>query len=1009
MQLITIRMRRASLFVLQYVFLMPLFLVNMQAGIVLEPPQFTVSGTVTDTSGNPLVGVNLVVESKNIGTISDMDGSFTIKADPTDVLVFSMVGFKTLSVPIGGREEVFVSMEENVTVLGEVVLNAGYYTVSERERTGSIEKVTAVEIEKQPISNPLAALQGRVAGVEIQQTSGFSGSNFNIQIRGRNSIRSQANAPLYIVDGVPFSASSLGGSIASVALPGTGISPLNDLSPNDIESIEILKDADATAIYGSRGANGVVLITTKKGRSSETTLELNVSTGLGRVVNTMDLMGTSDYLVMRREAYANDGVTEYPANAYDVNGTWSPDRETDWQKELFGKTSYLNTVQGSLSGGSNLTRFLVSGTYYAQTNVLPGDHKNEKVSGLANIDHRSNDGRLDLQLSTQFISNRNNLPGDPSLIGQAYSLAPNAPELYQADGTLNWESSTWSNPLARLERKYHSNTSTLVSNLNWKYKLLEFLSISANLGYTENRLEEFNGSPSSLYDPAFGLGPEQSFAIHNSGEGSSWIVEPQLHLDIPLGDTHFNALGGLSFQERKSSGRTIMGFGFSNNSLIDNLVAANDLFILADQSQQYRYQAVFGRFNVNHKGRYILNLTGRRDGSSRFGPEKRFASFGAIGAAWIFSKEEWVERMLPWLSLGKFRASFGTSGSDQIGDYQYLDTYSFGSQTYLNMNGLYPTRLFNPDFSWEENQKMDLALELGFFHDRIMFYGNYYRNRSTNQLVGIPLPATTGFSSINGNLDATVENTGWELELSTINVKGKRFEWSTSFNMTIPRTRLTRFDDLDGSSYANQLVVGQPLDITKVYRFEGVDPSTGLFGVTDYNGDGIISAIEDKQVVASLDPKYYGGLDNHLSYGRFRVDFLFQFSKQLGYNFWSSAPVIGGRYNQPVTVLDRWVGQGDTFAYQRYSSGNDPEAVQAFRNFTQSDAVITDASFIRLQNVSISYQLTERENNGFDCGLFLRGQNLWTITNYFGPDPETRNRQTLPTLRYLSLGTRITF
>src|SRR5690606_11954355 len=222
-----------------------------------------------------------------------------------------------------------------------------------------------------------------------------------------------------------------------------------------------------------------------------------------------------------------------------------------------------------------------------------------------------------------------------------------------------------------------------------------------------------------IFDPAFGIGSESTSAIHNTGKRTSWIVEPQLEYGLSLGNTSVTVLTGLSFQDRRTARLSQLALGFSNNRFIENISAASTTIGVADVSQQYRYQAVFGRIYVNHEGKYVLSLTGRRDGSSRFGPEKRFSNFGAIGAAWIFSEEEWVERMLPWLSLGKFRASFGTSGSDQIGDYQYLDTYSFGSQTYLNMNGLYPTRLFNPDFSWEENQKMDLALELGFFHDRI--------------------------------------------------------------------------------------------------------------------------------------------------------------------------------------------------------------------------------------------------------------------------------------------------
>src|SRR5690606_26009068 len=313
------------------------------------PPQATVSGRVTDTDGLPLAGVHIQVESTKKGAISDLDGAFSIEAGPTDELVLSIMGFKTLNVPIAGKQSLVIHLEPDVTQLGEVILNAGYYTVKERESTGSIEKVTAVDIEKQPISNPLAALQGRMAGVEIEQTSGLQGAKFNIRIRGRNSIRSEGNEPLYIVDGVPYSSTSIGEGQASIPLTSGAISPLNNINPTDIESIEILKDADATAIYGTRGANGVVLITTKKGDALGTKVEINVLTGMGKVNSTIDLLGTNEYLALRHEAFSNDGITEYPYNAYDVNGTWDPKRETDWQKVIFGKTSYLTNIQGSRS------------------------------------------------------------------------------------------------------------------------------------------------------------------------------------------------------------------------------------------------------------------------------------------------------------------------------------------------------------------------------------------------------------------------------------------------------------------------------------------------------------------------------------------------------------------------------------------------------------------------------------------------------------------------------------
>ena len=1008
MQLITIRMGRGILFVLLYAFLMPFCAFYMQAGNVLEPPQATVSGTVTDTSGNPLAGVNLVVESKHIGTMSDLDGSFTINASPSDVLIFSMVGFKTLTLPIAGREEVFVTMEEDVTVLGEVVLNAGYYTVSEKERSGSIEKISAVDIEKQPISNPLASLQGRMAGVEVVQSSGVPGAGFNIRIRGRNSIRGEGNQPLYIVDGVPFGASSLGESQASGIIPGNGISPLNNINPMDIEHIEVLKDADATAIYGSRGANGVVLITTKKGVEGTTKVQFNILSGLGAVTNMLDVLNTAEYLEMRREAFANDDIDPIPSHAYDVNGAWDPDRQTDWQKVLFGKTSYLTNIQGSISGGSELTQFLVSGNYHKQTSPFYGDFANDKISVLGNINHRSDNGKLNFQLSSNFTVNKNDLPSDGILVLTALTLPPNAPELFTEDGQLNWEDSTWSNPLASFEGVYRFDTSTLISNAKIGYSPFKGLDLTTSLGYTEEHLSEINTMPSTIYDPAYGIGPESSYAIHNSGNRTSWIIEPQLTWSGKMGGFDFQTLAGLTFQESKSNRFSQFALGFTNNNFIENASAASNFFPITDEKVQYRYHAIYGRVNLNLKGKYILNLTGRRDGSSRFGDDRRFANFGAVGASWIFSEEDFFDGS--WLSFGKLRASYGTSGNDQIGDYQYLDTYTFGSHQYQNTVGLMPTRLYNADFSWESNKKLEFGLELGILEDKILVSGSYYRNRSSNQLVGIPLAGTTGFSNIKGNLNAAVQNSGWEIEINSQNIHSPKFRWSTALNLTIPKNRLLSFPELEGSTYANSLVVGMPLNIDKVNRGTGVDSESGWFTFEDFNNDGVISAADDQQVVKSLDPKYYGGLSNSFESGKFKLEVLFQFTKQLGSNYWSTGTsTVGMRSNQPTAVLDRWQEVGGEGSFQRFTTGASQEGRQAFQRYIASDASISDASFIRLKTLSLSYPLTEKSKNGFDCEIFLRGQNLWTLTDYFGLDPETQNSITLPTLRFVSLGTQLTF
>ena len=975
----------------------------------LTAQDLLVTGKVTD-GHLAISGATVLIKNTNKGVVSDFDGRYTITAKPTDTLQISYLGYTTLTIPVQSRATINVTLQEDATALGEVQINAGYYTTTDRERTGSIARITAEDIEKQPISNPLAAMQGRVTGVEIEQTSGLAGANFNIKIRGKNSIRASGNNPLYVIDGVPFSSSSLGERQASIMLPGgNGISPLNNINPSDIESIEILKDADATAIYGSRGANGVVLISTKQGKYGKTKVEFNISSGLGTVSNTLSLLSTSEYLAMRREAYTNDGINPLPSNAYDVNGTWNESSNTDWQKTLFGKTSYLTIGQGSISGGNGHTQFLVSGNYHKQTGVFPGYHHNDKISTLANLSHKTKNDRLSLQLTAIHTSNQNNLPSDGLIVSKAISLAPNAPQLYNDDGSLNWEGTTWTNPLAGLKKTYESNGTTLVANARLGYNIFKNLILTANLGYTENQLKELRTDPSTAFNPAYGIGPKSSTAIHNTGQNISWILEPQLNFTYEIGKTKMKALAGLSFQDQKSSQRSQFALGFTSNALIKNLSAATNIFPLADFQEHYRYQAFFGRINLNHKRKYQLNITGRRDGSSRFGTDNRYANFGAVGMAWIFSEEILFNKIIPFLSFGKLRGSYGTTGNDQIGDYQYLDTYSIGTSQYQNTFGLYPTRLFNPNFSWETNRKLEFSLELGFVQDRVLISANHYRNRSSNQLVGIPLPSTTGFPSIIANLNATVENTGWELELNAVNIRTKDFEWATSFNVTIPKNRLLRFPDLEGSTYANQLIIGESLNIRKVYQLNGVNPLTGIYEFEDFNGDGVISATDDKKVVKNLDPNYFGGFNNSIQYKKFSMDILFQFTKQLNWNFWyNGPPIVGNMSNQPKTVLQHWENVGDIEPTQQYTTGKNKEGVQAFQNYTASDAAISDASYIRLKTLSLAYQLYKKETTGWGCQLFLRGQNLWTHTNYIGLDPETGN-QTIPPLRFITMGTRLTF
>jgi TonB-linked SusC/RagA family outer membrane protein len=973
-------------------------------GAAAASQQATVSGVVSDYRG-PLPGVTVSIKGTTVATITDSKGAYTIDAAAGDILIFSFVGYKTVEVTAAGTAA-NILLEEDATALKEVTINAGYYSVKDKKRTGSIAKITSKDIEKQPVTNVLATMQGQMAGVSIIQNSGMAGSGFNIEIRGQNSLRLDGNNPLYVIDGVPYASDLIGSSYTSGNMPQQN-SPLNSINPGDIASIEVLKDADATAIYGSRGANGVVLITTKRGKEGKTQFNTTLSSGFGSVTRLMDLMHTPDYLAMRREAFANDGVTVYPDYAYDVNGTWSQARDTDWQEELLGGTSTYTTVQSSLTGGSAQTQFLVSGNYSKETTVFPGDFRYIKGNVHTNLSHESEDKRFKINFTSGYTMQDNDMPSI-DLTRDAITLAPNAPELYDANGNLNWENNTFTNPVAILESHINSKTYDLIANTVLSYSLGHGLDMKSSFGYTDLRQNQLNAVPNTIYTPAYGLGSEVSAVFSNELTRNSWIVEPQVGWKHTFGNVKIDALAGGTFQNQTGNQLVTYGEGFASNSLINNPASAAFFTVLSSLKTQYRYQAFFGRVNFDWKDRYILNLTGRRDGSSRFGPGRQFATFGAVGAAWIFSNEPAIKNSLSFLSFGKLRASYGTAGNDQIGDYQYLDTYSTSGSTYQGISGMQPTRLYNPDFGWETNRKLEAEMETGFFNDRISTTIAWYRNRSSNQLVGIPLPGTTGFTQLQANLDATVENSGWEITLRSVNVKLREFSWTTNLNFTTARNRLVSFPGLEGSSYSNQFVIGEPLNIVKVYHYTGLNPDTGIYQFEDVNGDGSLSSADDKKTIKDLNPKFYGGLENQFRYGNVQLDFLFQFVKQLNFNENFRSGMPGSMQNQPAGVVEHWQDSGDSGPYQIYSDSNGAVSLASSR-FSQSDAAIGDASFVRLKNISLSYDVPEKWTKKFSCKVSLQGQNLLTFTKYKGIDPEFKSAGYLPPLRIFTTSLQLTF
>ncbi|WP_163397373.1 SusC/RagA family TonB-linked outer membrane protein [Flavobacterium fluviatile] len=962
-----------------------------------------VHGTVTDGS-NPLPGVTISIKGKtNNSSISDFNGQYTIKALAKDTLIVSFIGFKTKYVPVNNRARIDINLEYDTTTLQEVRVNAGYYSVKESDRTGSIARITSKDIENQPVTNVLATMQGRMAGVSITQTTGVPGGGFDIKIRGQNSLRADANSPLYIIDGVPISSEPIGSSYTGTTFPILA-SPINSINPDAIESIEVLKDADATSIYGSRGANGVVLITTKKGKIGKTKFNISASTGTGRVTKFLNLMNTQQYLVVRRQAFINDGKTAYGASDYDINGTWDQNRYTNWQKELIGGTAMINDLQGSVSGGSANTQFLLNGSYHTETTVFPGQFRYKKGGSNFSLNHKSEDEKFSLNFSAGFNSQDNDQPSY-DFTSDARNLPPNAPALYTPEGNLNWENNTWQNPLRNLNTKAESVINDLTGNAVLSYAITPELLVKGNFGFTYLDNNETRIVPSTIYNPAFNVGPSQSSIFTNDVNRSSWIAEPQISWNKQLKSAKIDILLASTFQSQRGTKISNFGLGFTSNSLIYNLAAAKTIRVLLDEETLYKYQAFFGRINFNYQQKYIVNLTARRDGSSRFGPGNQFANFGAAGAAWVISNERFLQNSL-WLSFGKIRASYGTTGNDQIGDYQFFDTYSVNGILYNGISGLSPSRLFNANFGWETNKKLEAALELGFFKDRIFTTVEWYRNKSSNQLVGIPLPGTTGFSSMQANLDAVVQNRGFEFTLRTVNFNSGNFNWTTSFNLTVAKNKLLSFPNLASSTYSQQYRIGQPLNIQLLYKFNGVDPQTGIYQFEDLNRDGRLTAAEDRQIIMDLNPKFYGGLQNRLAYKGLSLDFLFQFVSKDS-KAYSMSPA-GTMSNKHVRLMESWSAQGDSAAYQLYTAGFNSAAVTANSLFNQSTASVTDASFIRLKNIALSYRLPLSLNNT-QCTILVQGQNLLTFTKYDDGDPEFTTYGYLPPLKVITAGIQLTF
>ncbi|TKC56920.1 TonB-dependent receptor [Pedobacter hiemivivus] len=961
----------------------------------------TINGVVKDENNLPLPGVSVKVKGTNTGVTTDGEGKYIIRvANENVILVFSYIGYVTAEAPVKNGRMTNVSLRPDVGTLDDVVV-IGYGTTTKRNNTGSVSSITAKSIANQPVADPLAALQGRVAGLDISAVTGYPGSGYNVRLRGQNSI-SSGNSPLYIVDGIPFISESLS---QFTGANGTQ-SPLSSINPSDIERIDVLKDADATSIYGSRGANGVILITTKKGRSGKAEVNMNVYQGFAQVNHKVDMLNTAQYLELRREAFKNDAVTPTETLAPDLL-TWSPDLDQNWQEKLFGKSAGLTEAQLSLSGGTEQTNFLVGGTFRNEKSVLPGNTGYTRGSLNSSLNYNSQDNKFRMTSSIKYVIDENN-SAITDLAG-SFNLAPNLP-IYDANGNYYWYSPSEQNPMALLERTNVTNTNNMFVNTSLAYTIIKGLNAKLSAGYNRLETKQVQTLPKISFNPATYSG---STGNYGNGSFNSYILEPQLDYTIQLGKGNLSALAGGTFQHSITEAQSVIGGGYVSDEQLENIKAATVVTPRTYTYTKYRYASFFGRLTYNFDEKYIINGTFRRDGSSRFGPGKRFGNFGSVGAAWLISNESFVKDQLKFLSFAKLRTSYGTVGNDQIGSYQFLDSWSSTSLPYGGSAGIYPSRFPNPDYSWEVNKKLEFGIDLGFVQDRFMLTANFYRTRSGNQLIGYPLSSQSGFTEYTANLPAVVQNQGFEFEITSANVRGGNFTWNTSANLTIARNKLIDYPNLATTANSNRYVIGQPLTIVKGYDFTGINPATGVPLFRDVNGDGAFTETMDMVVMGNTMPKFYGGLSNSLTYKKISLDFFFQFAKQEGpgLNYGFQTFSNGALKNKDLSALDRWQSPGQVTSIPGASTTSGKAIYNAYQNlYRLSNANWVDASFIRLKNVSLKYNLTDViKNSKFkNLSVYVQAQNLFTITSYDGFDPETKG-YALPPLSVYTAGLQLAF
>lgn len=1019
-----------------------------------------IAGVVFDERGDPLIGVNVVEKGTTNGVVTDIDGKFNLSVSENAILQVSYIGYTNQEVRVSNQTSLQIVLNEDLQTLEEVVV-IGYGTVKKRDLTGSVISVSASKLKERSYSNAMQSLAGQLPGVQIIQSQGSPGLAPTIKVRGPSSINS-GTSPLYVIDGMPLED---GTSSVAVNNLNSNSNPLHSINPQDIESIEILKDASSAAIYGSRGANGVVLITTKQGKAGSSRVELNYECGVSNVARRYELMNAPEFIQYTIDARNNSWVTRNPGtnSASDPNSvrpinyqipTEFSDPEwlarigngTDWQDVLF-RTGITQNVQASVSGGSERTQFMFSAGYLNTKGVVDNDDY-ERITARSNIRHQlSKHFNTGMNLSFARI---NESPYGTEGKADAVSLSiQNGPifPVYNENGNLGFRdpNSIWNtfekygynlwHPYAiTRETSRKRNHNNFLGNAFLEWNIIEGLMFKTSLSATINHSEfnEFRNEGQkwgwSAWQPAE--------ARHNAYTLFNWVFENTLNYSKTFGDHAITGLLGFTAQEQKEDFTNLTSQGFPND-MVHTLNAGTPTGG-GTSATEWALMSYLARATYGYKDKYLLSAAIRADGCSRFGADNRWGYFPSASAGWRLSEEDFLQGT-DWLANMKLRLSYGVTGNNSIGNYSAIGTLSTNKYAFNNnvYPGLYIDKFADSKLKWEKTHQFNVGLDVGLWNNRLMLVYDFYHSKTVDLLLNVPIPVLTGFTSTLTNI-GQLQNRGMELNITSKNLTGD-FEWVTDFNISGNRNKVLKLGqnnapiDVTDNSAISRTEVGQPIGNFFGYIFDGVImneaelsqypcPSNSEPGdprVRDVNGDGKITP-EDRTTLGNAQPDFIWGLTNTFTYKGFDLSIMLQgvqgaeiFNQEARFT-----KIFSGNRNAYDFVSNYWKSESNPGNGKIFKPRVDQNTLQA----QSSSYWVEDGSFIRIRNLRLGYRIPQqlvRKLSASSMKVYVNVENLYTFSDYPNYDPEASSFQrgtligfdygTYPNPRTITFGLNVSF